>query len=126
MLVHRPDVVFIDYALNDRRESLEKVEEAWKSMILAAKKQDVPVVLLTPTGDLKADWKNSEAPLEVRAKLIRKLAEKQGVLLADVYAEWRKVLEKGTSQESLMSQGNHPNLKGHQLAAGVICRVFGP
>lgn len=95
-------------------------------MIRAAKKQGVPVVLLTPTGDLKADGKNPEDPLEVRAKLIRKLAEEEGVFLADVYAEWRTELEKGTPQESLMSQVNHPNLQGHQLAAGVICRLFGP
>lgn len=126
VLVHRPDVIFIDYALNDRRQPVEKVEEAWRSMIHTAKKQGVPVVLLTPTGDMTVDWKNPADPLEVRAQLIRRLAQEEGVLLADVYAEWRKEVERGTAQESLMSQVNHPNLQGHQVAAGVISRLFGP
>jgi lysophospholipase L1-like esterase len=126
VLVHRPDVVFIDYALNDRRVPLEQVEASWRSMIRAAKKQGVPVVLLTPTGDQAADLKNPEDPLEVRARLIREIAADEGVLLADVFAAWRGALEKGTPQEKLMSQGNHPNLLGHQLAAEVIWQVFGP
>jgi lysophospholipase L1-like esterase len=126
VLVHRPDVVFIDYALNDRRVPLEQVEASWRLMIRAAKKQGVPVVLLTPTGDQAADLKNPEDPLEVRARLIREIAADEGVLLADVFAAWRGALEKGTPQEKLMSQGNHPNLLGHQLAAEVIWQVFGP
>lgn len=126
VLVHRPDVVFIDYALNDRRVPLEQVEASWRSMIRAAKKQGVPVVLLTPTGDQAADLKNPGDPLEVRARLIREIAADEGVLLADVFAAWRGALEKGTPQEKLMSQGNHPNLLGHQLAAEVIWQVFGP
>lgn len=125
VLVHRPDVIFIDYALNDRGQPVESVTEAWRSMVRMAKKHGVPVVLLTPTGDLKADRTNPEDPLEVRAELIRKLAQEEGVLLADVHAEWSKELEKGTANASLMSQFNHPNLEGHKIAARAICRVFG-
>jgi len=126
VLVHRPDVVFIDYALNDRRVGLEEMDASWRSMIRAAKKQGVPVVLLTPTGDQAADLKDPKDPLVVRARLIREIAADEGVLLADVFAAWREALEKGTPQEKLMSQGNHPNLLGHQLAAEVIWQVFGP
>ena len=125
VLVHRPDVVFIDYALNDRGQPVEKVAAAWRSMIRAAKKAGVPVVVLTPTGDLKADLDNPQDPLEVRARLIRRIAAEEGVWLADVFAEWRRELAKGTEQASLMSQFNHPNLRGHQVAARVICALFG-
>jgi len=36
VLVHKPDVLFIDYALNDREIGLEKSKEAWESMISKA------------------------------------------------------------------------------------------
>ena len=38
VLVHKPDVLFIDYALNDRGVGLEKSYEAWGRMIRAALK----------------------------------------------------------------------------------------
>jgi acyl-CoA thioesterase I len=46
----RPDVVFIDYALNDRRLPEAEVAKAWRAMARAAKRKGVPVVFLTPTG----------------------------------------------------------------------------
>lgn len=126
VLIHRPDVIFIDYALNDRALPLEKVEESWLAMIRAAKRQGVPVVLLTPTGDKSVDMNNPADPLELRAGLIRKIARDEGVLIADVFAAWREELAKGVSQEQLMSQVNHPNLRGHGIAARTLTNLFGP
>lgn len=125
VLTLRPDVVFIDYALNDRRLPLEAVETAWRSMIRAAKERGIPVVLLTPTGDQSADLGNPADPLEIRAQGIRKLAAEENVLLADVFAAWRAEIATGTPQAELMSQVNHPNLRGHTLAAKVVLEVFG-
>jgi acyl-CoA thioesterase I len=126
VLSHRPDVVFIDYALNDRGVAPDVVEKSWRSMIRAAKERGIPVVLLTPTGDMTADFANPEDPLEVRARLVRRLAEEEGVPLADVFAAWREELRKGTPQEELMSQVNHPNLRGHEIAARAVAALFGP
>jgi hypothetical protein len=126
VLIHRPDAVFIDYALNDRRLPLEQVEKAWLSMIQAAKRQSIPVVLLTPTGDMTADLGDPEDPLEVRARMIRRIARDEGILLADVFAAWRVKLEGGVAQGELMSQVNHPNLRGHGIAAETITLLFGP
>ena len=55
--------------------------------------------------------------LTKRAALIRKLADSEKVILADVSAAWLAELAKGTPQAELLSQVNHPNLRGHQLAA---------
>src|SRR5215831_14075213 len=54
VLLHSPDLVLIDYSLNDRRVGLEAAKAAWSKMIVAARDRGVPVILLTPTPDLKA------------------------------------------------------------------------
>ena len=39
VLSHRPDILLIDYALNDRGIGLEKAARAWTEMITTAKKK---------------------------------------------------------------------------------------
>jgi lysophospholipase L1-like esterase len=124
VLCHQPDVIFIDYALNDRGKPPEKVEAAWRSMIESAKKQNIPVILITPTGDSRADISNPQDPLCQQAAMIRSLAAEENVLLADVFAAWQAELANGTPHTDLLSQINHPNLRGHTLAAEVIAKPF--
>lgn len=116
----KPDLIFIDYALNDRRKPLDQVERSWRSMIQAAKKAGVPVVLLTPTGDSAADLSNPRDPLFEQAELIRRVARDENVPLADVFAAWIAEIGKGTPQDQLLSQPNHPNLRGHKVATDTI------
>ena len=59
------------------------------------------------------------------AAIIRKVAEEEGILVADVWAAWKAELKKGTNQDSLLAQANHPNKKGHEIAAKVIAGMFG-
>jgi lysophospholipase L1-like esterase len=125
VLPHRPDVIFVDYALNDRRVPLEKVEAAWAAMIAQAKDRKIPIILLTPTGAVKADFPNPNEPLVQRADLIRRLAREHRVPLADVSAAWQTEIAKGTPIRDLLSNGNnHPNLRGHTIAADVILELF--
>ncbi len=124
VLCHHPDVVFIDYALNDRKQPRDQVEAAWRSMISSAKKAGVPVILITPTGDSAANLTAPQDPLCQCADLIRRLAKEENLLLADVLAAWQAEVAKGTPQTELLSQPNHPNLRGHTLAAEVIVRPF--
>ncbi len=120
----KPDIIFIDYALNDRRQPADKVEAAWLEMIAAAKKANVPVVLLTPTGDSSAKLDDPNDRLNERAEMIRRIAREQNVLLGDVFAAWVAEVRKGTPQTDLLSQVNHPNLKGHTLAAETIVKAL--
>ncbi|MDR3268629.1 MAG: hypothetical protein LBT83_06140, partial [Tannerella sp.] len=51
VLMYKPDVVFIDYALNDRWLGLERARKGWESMIEEALAANVKVMLMTPTPD---------------------------------------------------------------------------
>lgn len=93
-------------------------------MIHQCRKQGIAVVLLTPTGDSSANLADANDPLHQRAELIRRLAKEEKVLLADVSAAWLAELAGGTPGNELLSQVNHPNLRGHRLAAEVIDRTL--
>jgi len=115
VLALRPDIVMIDYALNDRGLGLEKAREAWGTMIQLAQQQHAKIILLTPTPDQRSDLTNPEDPLHDHAKQIRSLAAEFGVGLVDSFALFQTAVAAGTPLPQLMSQVNHPNAAGHEL-----------
>ncbi len=124
VLVHKPDVVFIDYALNDRGAPPEQAEAAWESMIRQALSKGVKVVLLTPTPDQGENILDPAAPLAGHSERIRSLAAKHGVALVDAYTLFKAFAAAGGSLPDLMSQGNHPNARGHRLVVEEILKLF--
>lgn len=124
VLVHRPDILFIDYALNDRRIGLEKAKVAWEKMITKATKQGIKIILLTPTPDQKVDILAAENILENHSKQIRALATEHNIGLVDSYALFREKVKLVNDLADYMSQGNHPNGKGHSLVAAGIMKYF--
>lgn len=126
VLPMKPDVVFIDYALNDRRETEADVEKAWRSMARAARKAGITVVFVTPTGASDVKIGDPAEPLERRAEIIRRVATEERVLLADVWVAWKEELAKGTQQSELLSSVNHPNERGNQIAARTLAALFLP
>ena len=75
----RPDVVTIDYGLNDRGIGLRRSEKAWRMMIEMALARHVKILLLTPTPDLHAQLDNPCDPLNEQAEQIRRLSRDYGV-----------------------------------------------
>lgn len=124
VLSRHPDVVTIDYGLNDRRRDPDQVRAAWQSMIAQAKAQNAKVILLTPTGDTSAKMDDSNDPIVKQAVAIRLLAKEEGVGLVDSFAEYTKAMASGTRLTDLMSQVNHPNRKGHELVAAKLLEWF--
>jgi len=116
----QPDLLFIDYAINDQNLPLDMVESAWRDMITMARRNHVPVVLLTPTGTVPNDLGNPTDPLSIRADLIRRLGQEYDLPVADVSARWQETVDAGTPKESLLSQYYHPNEAGHRIAATEI------
>jgi lysophospholipase L1-like esterase len=117
VLSHRPDLLTIDYALNDRGIGLERARTAWTAMITAAKARGIPLILLTPTADEAARLDDPRDPLNQHAEQIRALARAHGLGLVDSLAAFGARVAAGTALAALMSQGNHPNRAGHDLVA---------
>ncbi len=125
VLPHKPDLVTIDYGLNDRRLSLEETEKAWRSMIEACQEKGIPVILLTPTWDNSYYNRTEEwQKLCDRAALIRRLAEEYSVGLADSFAAFEAYVQRDEMLTDLLSHGNHPTRRGHELVARELGRFF--
>jgi len=119
-----PDVLMIDYALNDRDVGLAKAKVAWTSMILKAKQQGTKIILLTPTADKRSDMRDPEDPLNHHAQQIRDLAAEHQIGMVDSTALFQKYVDQGHPLDDLMSQVNHPNRKGHDLVAEALLEWF--
>ena len=128
VLSHRPDVVTIDYALNDRFfDSIKEVEAAWRNMIEAALASQVKVLLLTPTidcGQIYYDINSIKSDLSSLSQMIRKLAAEYSVGLVDSYAVINSKLEQGYLPSDFLISVNHPNRAGHEIVAQEIMRWF--
>lgn len=123
VIIHKPDVVFIDYALNDRSIGLDRALVAWQQMIEEALAADVKVILLTPTPDLTEDISSDSSNLAKHADQIKMLAQKYKVGLVDSYSLF-KDLSEIQPLVAYMAQNNHINQKGHQFVADAIFAYF--
>lgn len=124
VLIYKPDVLFIDYALNDRSTALDVTAQAWESMIVAAKARGIKVVLLTPTPDLKENILDDNAPLAKYADMIIGLGRKHNVAVIDSYHLFKELAYRQDDLNPYMSQNNHPNVKGHKVVAMEILKLF--
>jgi acyl-CoA thioesterase I len=120
----RPDVLTLDYGLNDRRVGLESSLKAWRSMIETALARNIRIILLTPSPDLASNLSDPADPLNRHADQIRGLARDYGIGLSDSLAAFLDAARDGKDPASLMSQGNHPNHAGHQLIARRLLEWF--
>lgn len=124
VLIHKPDVLFIDYALNDVYIGLEKAKEAWEKMIGEALKNHIKVILVTPSPDQRIDILTPGNKLELHAEQIRKLAFKYHIGLADPFAQFQKIISEGGNLKDYMSHVNHPNKTGNEIIAGELIKWF--
>lgn len=124
VLPHKPDVLFIDYALNDQGIGLERAKAAWEKMIEEALRNNLKVVLVTPSPDKRQNITDPNDRLSLHAQQVRELAAKYHVGLADPYAEFVRIAKEKGSVEEYMSHVNHPNKKGHNLIAEELAKYL--
>jgi acyl-CoA thioesterase I len=127
VLCHRPDILTIDYSLNDRGIGLEKADYSWRSMIEKALKRNIKVILLTPTADYSGvenesskEWVDLKQP----AEQVKQLADRYEIGLVDSFKLFEAYIKAGGDLTDLLSQWNHPNKKGHELVAKELYRWF--
>ncbi len=122
-LTHRPNVLCLDYGLNDRGIGLARAKAAWSLMIEKALVLEAKVILLTPTLDigieLEPNSPNSLA-LQAHAQQIRDLALEYRIGLVDSFA----IFSQQPNLENILSWTNHPNEAGHGLLAAELLRFF--
>ena len=121
---HHPDVIFIDYSLNDRGLGLEKSRIAWEKMIKLALRKNIKVILLTPSPDMGVNILDSTTVLNQHAEQVKSLSSKYNVGLIDSYALFKEKATSGEGVINYMSQINHPNEKGHRLITNEILTYF--
>ncbi|RXK48922.1 SGNH/GDSL hydrolase family protein [Aquirufa rosea] len=124
VLVHRPDVLFIDYVLNDRGIGLERAKIAWEKMIKSAIAQGIKVILLSASPDQRIDILDTNSVLNQHGDQVKKLAQEHQIGFVDSYAIFRQQVKEGTAIQNLMSQVNHPNEIGHGLIASELMHYF--
>jgi lysophospholipase L1-like esterase len=127
VLCHRPDVVTIDYGLNDRGLGLEKAGVAWRFMIEKALDHHVRPILLTPTADtsgLTDPAAERWTQLLKHAGQIRSLAAEYQVGLVDSLLAYEDYAQRSGDLTDLLSWSNHPNRRGHEIVATELLRWF--
>jgi acyl-CoA thioesterase I len=127
VLCHRPDLITLDYALNDRGIGLERAAAAWKRMIGLASERSIPLILCTPTLDQLTQRTGDESftiELGKHTEQVRRLADEHNLGLADSYAVFHSYIAGGGHLFDLLSHVNHPNRLGHSLVARQILRFF--
>ena len=125
VLTHKPDLITIDYSLNDRGSNLETAYAAWEKMITQALERNIKVILCTPTWDnsyYKQDenWKK----LVLHAEQVRTLADRYHTGLADSFEAFRRHVTAPADLTQYLSHVNHPTRDGHQLVAQEIAKYF--
>ena len=125
VLCHQPDLITIDYGLNDRSLTPEQAEAAWREMIRMSQDRGIPVILLTPSWD-QTWYAQSEEwhALEQHAQQIRRLAEEYQVALADSFAAYEREVKERGDLLNLLSHWNHPSPPGHALIARELTAWF--
>jgi lysophospholipase L1-like esterase len=124
VLIHKPDLILIDYSLNDRGVGLDKAYSAWNQMIKSAKDQGVKVILLTSSPDQNVSYADPENELKKHTDQVRKLASENQLGLADSYQAFEFLYSDKEQLSKYMSQVNHPNELGHELIANELIKWF--
>jgi acyl-CoA thioesterase-1 len=124
VLIHKPDLILIDYSLNDRGVGLENAYSAWNQMIKSAKDRGIKLILLTPSPDQNVNYADPENELRKHTDQVRKLASENQLGLVDSYQAFEFLYPNKEQLSKYMSQVNHPNELGHELIANELIIWF--
>lgn len=145
VLRHEPDLVLVAFGLNDSLgglPSLPAFQEALRTIAQrVVQETSAPLIFLTPPFMARRrnprihpdheDFADRIIQAQVSGALaryaegVREVARETGSALADVHAEWHRLAETGMDTDLWLCNGlNHPDGRGHQLAADLLFHVI--
>lgn len=140
------DLLLVAFGLNDASsgglEGIARYRQDIEAIIARSRATNEADILLVTTNmmplyatdKIPERWKHlTESFIQVQktgvlaeyANCLKTIAEEQNVAVADVYAAWQELASQGTDTTQMLNNGlNHPDEKGHLLAARVIMNVL--
>lgn len=127
---------FIDNYANETghlpRISIERYKKNLQEMVQKLKANNIQPILMTPIpmgrfGDSDVGiykQKGINFKLKEYVEVVRDTAQEENVPLVDHFSEWLKWKKKGKDIDTWMTDGIHPNPKGHRLMAMTIFKIF--
>ena len=125
---YQPDLVLLNGSLNWGVEcgELEAYERTLTQVIRGVKAETkADLVLMTPNMDWPSPLVHATVPLIDRVHVIREVAKREQVCLADTYLVWERYRDEGYPVEALLANGvNHPSVTGHEMYALVLMQLM--
>lgn len=122
VLTHQPDLILIDYGLNDRICGLDKAYVVWNQMIKQAKDRGIKVILLTPSPDQSVNNADADNELKKHADQIWKIAAENQIGLADSYLAFSFLYANKEYLGKYMSPVNRLYEFGHKLISNELIK----
>jgi len=121
VLTHNPDIVVIQFGLNDSQNNLVNVRTFRSNIANMVSRLPVgcTAVLMTSNTFLDVggtDWKERSGTLDAYMAVLRDLSREKSLPLADVHAAWEHKLRSDRRHiEKLYVDPVHPSPTGHRL-----------
>lgn len=145
ILAYHPDVTVVCFGLNDNGNGmagLDNYKNALKEIFIKLQKAGSEVIAMTPnmmntyvSPHLSHDSmkgiaaacaaRQNDGTMDAYMDALRDAAKEQGIPVADVYALWKSMHEKGIDTTELLANYiNHPTAKMHELFAHALLSVM--
>lgn len=127
---------FIDNYVNETgllpRLSIDRYKKNLKAMIEKLKANNIKPIIMTPlpmgrfwgsdVGIYKQNGINFK--LKEYVEVVRDIAQEENVPLVDHFNEWLNWKKRGKDIDTWMTDGLHPNPKGHRFIAATIFKLL--
>ena len=132
VLPRNPDLVFIEFAINDAFEgygiSVNQARANLDAMIdrIHAHNSDCEVILMTMNA-VAGSAADVRPHLEDYYQMYRDVAHERGLLLVDIYPQWKQLLEEDRARfDRYIPDGLHPNALGaREVITPAVLRAMG-
>ena len=130
VVAERPDVVFVEFSMNDAADSLNAgktadqaiavAESNLKAILSAIKKAnpecEIILETMNPYLAVAGSGLSNRTALDRHVAMYRRVATEEGYLLIDNWPRWQEVFAKGADEyRKLVPDGVHPNERGSRM-----------